>query len=210
MKSTPSSAIHPEQPSMLHAGDSSGTFCGQKWPPDHMPLWLVTAERHRVAAPVGHGVKQVPSCSLSKTKTLQVCKIKLCEDEGWGTQDPTGKHPFPKIPSEGHSLPSVKRSCMAYIIIIPVISAPTLIWGITCKQRQRDGITATAYGVSQPPTLRSNILSGTHFYGTSLGLHSSLHCRWVFSFKDQFFAHFGSWATCGTPSQAVLHIILAL
>lgn len=144
MKSTPLSATHLEQPSMLHAGDNSGTFCGQKWPPNHVPLWLVTAERHRVAAPLGHGVKQVPSSSPAESKTLQGWKIKPYEDEDWGTQDPTGKHPFPKISSEGHSLPSVKRSCTACPILIPVPSAPTLIGGIWGKRRQRDAITVTA------------------------------------------------------------------
>lgn len=89
MKPAPVSAIHLEQPLLLHAGDSFGTFCGQKWPPDHVPHWLGAAERHSKSA---HGVKHVPSSSPAASKTQQGWKTKPDEDEVWGTQDPTGKH----------------------------------------------------------------------------------------------------------------------
>lgn len=144
MKPAPVSAIHLEQPSLLHAGDSFRTFCGQKWPPDHVPHRLGAAERHSKSA---QGVKHVPSSSPAASKTQQGWKIKANEDEVWGTQDPTGKHSFPKISSEGRSLPSATRSHMACAILIPVPSTPTLIWCITCKWRQRDATAVTDYRV---------------------------------------------------------------
>lgn len=122
-------------------GTALGHFVGRNDLPPHR---LSAAERHSKSA---QGVKHVPSSSPAVSKTQQGWKIKADEDEVWGTQDPTGKHSFPKISSEGRSLPSATRSHMACAILIPVPSTPTLIWCITCKWRQRDATAVTDYRV---------------------------------------------------------------
>lgn len=62
------------------------------------------------------------------------------------TQDPRGKQPFPKITSWGHWLPSATRNLEVCAILIPVPTAPTWIWSIPYKQRQRDAMTVKTTG----------------------------------------------------------------